>query len=40
VNPPIFVLDGKTNECVHCEIVELYPHKRRMVMDGSIQKAC
>ncbi|CAG8839168.1 9017_t:CDS:2, partial [Cetraspora pellucida] len=24
---PIFVLDGKTNECVHCETVEFYPRK-------------
>ncbi|CAG8839831.1 23499_t:CDS:1, partial [Cetraspora pellucida] len=22
---PIFVLDGKTSECFHCETVELYP---------------
>ncbi|CAG8489315.1 21226_t:CDS:2 [Cetraspora pellucida] len=26
---PIFVLDWKTNECFHCETVELYPRKRR-----------
>ncbi|CAG8593855.1 8236_t:CDS:10, partial [Cetraspora pellucida] len=28
--------DGKTNECVHCETVELYPRKHRMVMDMEI----
>ncbi|CAG8786163.1 14276_t:CDS:10 [Dentiscutata erythropus] len=33
---PIFVLDTKTNECVHCESVELYPRKRRMTMDMEI----
>ncbi|CAG8708433.1 13203_t:CDS:2, partial [Cetraspora pellucida] len=32
----IFVLDGKTNECVYCETVELYPRKRRMVMDMEV----
>ncbi|CAG8451819.1 3532_t:CDS:10 [Ambispora leptoticha] len=29
----IFVLDGQTNECVHYEAVEIFPRKRRMVMD-------
>ncbi|CAG8839101.1 24078_t:CDS:1, partial [Cetraspora pellucida] len=38
VNPPIFVLDGKINEFFHCEIVKLYPCKRRMVMDMEIFK--
>ncbi|CAI2199571.1 5832_t:CDS:2, partial [Funneliformis geosporum] len=32
----IFVLDGKTQECVHYESVELYPRKRRMVMDMQV----
>ncbi|RHZ90112.1 hypothetical protein Glove_8g20 [Diversispora epigaea] len=32
----IFVLDVKTNECVHYESVETYPRKRRMVMDMEI----
>ncbi|CAG8513002.1 5446_t:CDS:10 [Racocetra fulgida] len=35
---PIFVIDGKTNECVHCESVDLYPRKRRMVMDMEVFK--
>ncbi|CAG8640754.1 17658_t:CDS:10, partial [Cetraspora pellucida] len=35
---PIFVLDRKTNECVHCETVELYLRKRRMVMDIEVFK--
>ncbi|RIB09851.1 nucleotide-diphospho-sugar transferase [Gigaspora rosea] len=35
---PIFVLDTKTNECVHCESVELYPRKRRMTMDMEVFK--
>ncbi|CAG8725165.1 1464_t:CDS:2, partial [Cetraspora pellucida] len=34
----IFVLDGKTNECVHCETVELYPRKHRMIMDMEVFK--
>ncbi|CAG8467593.1 10218_t:CDS:10 [Diversispora eburnea] len=32
----IFVLDVKTNECVHFESIETYPRKRRMVMDMEI----
>ncbi|CAG8532351.1 1214_t:CDS:10 [Funneliformis caledonium] len=32
----IFVLDGKSQECVHYESVELYPRKRRMVMDMQV----
>ncbi|CAG8591404.1 4095_t:CDS:2 [Cetraspora pellucida] len=35
---PIFVLDGKTNECVHCETVELCPRKRRITMDMEVFK--
>ncbi|CAG8768896.1 17286_t:CDS:2, partial [Cetraspora pellucida] len=34
---PIFVLDGKTSECVHCEALELSA-KRRMVMDMEVFK--
>ncbi|CAG8761100.1 21870_t:CDS:2, partial [Cetraspora pellucida] len=30
--------NGKTNECVHCETVELYPRKCRMVMDMEVFK--
>ncbi|CAB4389510.1 unnamed protein product [Rhizophagus irregularis] len=32
----IFVLDGKTQECVHYESAELYPHKRNMIMDMEV----
>ncbi len=32
----IFVLDGKTQQCVHYESVELYPRKKRMVMDMAV----
>ncbi|CAG8832241.1 9787_t:CDS:2, partial [Cetraspora pellucida] len=35
---PICVLDGKTNEYIHCETVELYPRKCRMVMDMEVFK--
>ncbi|CAG8752601.1 17128_t:CDS:2 [Cetraspora pellucida] len=35
---PIYVLDGKINECVHCETVEVYPRKRRIVMDMEVFK--
>ncbi|CAG8733574.1 2809_t:CDS:10 [Cetraspora pellucida] len=34
----INLLDGKTNKCVHCETVELYPRKRRMIMDMEVFK--
>ncbi|CAG8443520.1 6183_t:CDS:10 [Acaulospora morrowiae] len=34
----IFVLDAKTNECVHYESVEAFPRKRRMVMSTEVFK--
>ncbi|CAG8451861.1 3256_t:CDS:2 [Acaulospora colombiana] len=34
----IFVLDARTNECVHYESVEAFPRKRRMVMSTEVFK--
>jgi translation initiation factor eIF-2B subunit epsilon len=34
----LVVLDPKTSECVHFEIVPEYPHKKRMSMDAEIFK--